>query len=313
MQPGLIISVKISASVAMLACVIIFTPQTANAGAWRGIVPLRSTRADVEKLLGPPTLEDSGYEINGERVQISYSSRGCQEGLPAGWKVPADTVVTISVSSKNDMKLADVLVPGRNYDQIYSVHTPQLVDYADVSEGVRYTTIDGSVHSITYFGSEADDKKLRCGEYKYAAPVTSVTKNKFEQVPYDSYGMIPFEDAAARLDNFELELSNLNEAAPHYRGFIIVYAGRSAHAAEASTTAECSKNYLVSTRKADPETLIAADGGYRTEFLVELYIMPNDAYPPMLMPTVSPKKVELLPGMLTPCSKRPIDGPPDTP
>jgi hypothetical protein len=313
MQPGLIISMKISASVAMLACVIIFTPQTTNAGAWRGIVPLRSTRADVEKLLGPPTLEDSGYEINGERVQISYSSRGCQEGLPAGWKVPADTVVTISVSSKNDMKLADVLVAGRNYDQIYSVHKPQLIDYVDVPEGVRYTTIDGSVHSITYFGSEADDKKLRCGEYKYAAPVPSAAKNKFEQVPYDSYGKIPFEDVAARLDNFELELSNLNEAAPHYRGFIIVYAGRSAHAAEASITAECSKNYLVSTRKADPETLLATDGGYRTEFLVELYIMPNDAYPPMLMPTVSPKKVELLPGLLTPCSKRSIDAPPDTP
>ncbi|MDX6531229.1 MAG: hypothetical protein QOH41_3519 [Blastocatellia bacterium] len=276
-------------------------------------MPLHSTRADVEKLLGRPTLEDSGYETDGERVQISYASGGCQEGLPTGWKVPTDTVVTISVSSTDDMKLADVLVAGRNYDQIYSVHMPQLIDYVDVPEGVSYTAIDGSVQSITYFGSEADDKKLRCGEYKYAAPVTSVTKNKFEQVPYDSYGKIPFEDAAARLDNFELELGNLNEAAPHYRGFIIVYAGRSAHAAEASTTAECSKNYLVSTRKADPETLVAADGGYRTEFLVELYIMPNDAYPPMLMPTISPKRVELLPGILTPCSKRPIDVPPDTP
>jgi hypothetical protein len=72
-------------------------------------------------------------------------------------------------------------------------------------------------------------------------------------------------------------------------------------AAEAGTMAECSKSYLVSVRKADPNTIITADGGYRDEFTVELYIIPNDAYPPLLMPTVSPRKVEILPGALTPC------------
>ena len=294
---------KFSGSVLILACLFLFSARSADGKAWRGIVPLHSTRADVERLLGPANLEDSGYEIDGARVQLTYTSQGCQEGLPGGWNVPANTVVSISVSSSKEIKLADVLVAGKNYDQIYRVHTPQLVDYVDVQEGVRYATIDDSVQSTTYFGSEADDKKLRCGEYKYAAPVPAGAKNKFEQVPYDSYGRIPFEDAEARLDNFVVQLQNLNEGKSHYRGFIIVYAGRSAHAAEAGTTAACSKSYLVSVRNFDPDTIIAADGGYRDEFLVELYIMPNDAYPPMLMPTVSPKKVEILPGALTPCSK----------
>jgi hypothetical protein len=302
LQSDLVMRVKLSALMAILAGVVLFTPCAANGKAWKGIVPLHSTREDVERLLGPSNLEDSVYDIGGEQVRISYSSQGCQEGLPAGWKVPANTVVSISVSSNDEIKLADVLVPGKNYDQIYRVHTPT-VDYIDVQEGVRYTTTDGAVQTTTYFGSEADDKKLRCGEYKYAAPIPAGVKNKFEQVPYDSYGRIPFEDAEARLDNFMVEVENLNEAKPHYRGFIIVYAGRSAHAAEASTMAACAKNYLVSVRKADPETVIAADGGYRDEFTVELYIMPNDAYPPLLMPTVSPKKVEILPGAVTPCSK----------
>lgn len=291
--------VKLSALVvAVLAGVVLFTPCAAHGKAWRGIVPLHSTRAEVEKLLGPPNVEDSGYDIGGEQVLMSYSSQGCQEGLPGGWKVPANTVVSISISSKNEMKLADVLVSGKNYDQIYGVHTPK-VDYVDVQEGVRYSTIDGSVQTTTYLGSEADDKKLRCGEYKYAAPVLAGAKNKFEQVPYDSYGKIPFEDAEARLDNFILQLQTMNAERPHYNGFIIVYAGRSAYAAEAATMAACSKNYLISVRKADPETVIAADGGYRDEFTVELYIMPNDAYPPMLLPTVSPRNVEILPGRLT--------------
>ncbi|HMG74574.1 MAG TPA: hypothetical protein VK582_13825 [Pyrinomonadaceae bacterium] len=295
--------VKLSALLAILAGVVLFTPCAANGKAWRGIVPLHFTRADVERLLGPSNVEDSGYDIEGEQVRISYSSEGCQEGLPAGWKVRANTVVGISVSSKIEIKLTDVLIPGKNYDQIYRVHTPQMVDYVDVQEGVRYTTIDGAVQTTTYFGSEADDKKLRCGEHKYAAPVPAGAKNKFEQTPYDSYGRIPFEDAQARLDNFMFELENLNDAKPHYRGFIIVYAGRSAYPAESSTMAACSKDYLVRVRKADPEVVIATDGGYRNELTVELYIMPNDAYPPMLMPTVSPRNVEILPGALTPCSK----------
>ena len=111
-------NVKLSATVAVLICVVIFGPQTVKCKAWKGIVPLHSTRADVEKLLGRPTFEDSGYDIEGERMLITYSARGCEEGLPGGWNVPANTVVSISLSSTKDLKLADVLGPGKNYEQI---------------------------------------------------------------------------------------------------------------------------------------------------------------------------------------------------
>lgn len=294
--------VKLSA-VAVIVCVFAFTPQPTPGKAWKGIVPLHSTRTDVEKLLGPPTIEDSGYDIDGQQVQISYSSQGCQDGLPGGWNVPSNTVVNLTISAKGELKLADVLISGKNYDEIYAIHTPR-VDYVDVHEGLRYATLDGSVLSTTYFGSEADDQKLRCGEYKYAGPVPAGAKHKFEQYPFDSYGKIPFEDAEARLDSFEIQLRSLNEGAPRYRGFIIVYAGRSSQAAEASTIAACSRSYLISERNTPPDNLIATDGGYRDEFTVELYIMPDDAYPPQLMPTVSPKKIEILEGRLSPCPIR---------
>jgi hypothetical protein len=293
---------KISATVIILVGACVFMPRAASGKAWKGLVPLHSTRADVQKLLGAATLEDSGYEVDGDRVLINYSSQSCQDGLPGGWKVPADTVVSISVAPARETKLSDVIVPGKKYEQIYAVHT-STVDYLDVQEGVRYTTQDDAVIDITYVASEADEKTLRCGEYKYAAPVPAGAKNKFEQVPYDSYGKMPFTDAEARLDNFMIELQSLNEGRPHYRGFIIVYAGRSARAAEASANAECSRNYLVSVRNAVPDSVIAADGGYRDQFTVELFIMPNDAYPPLLMPTVSSKQIEILPGTLSPCSR----------
>ena len=65
--------------------------------------------------------------------------------------------------------------------------------------------------------------------------------------------------------------------------------------------ADCSKNYLIKVREADPDTIIAVDGGYQDEFRVELYILPKNAYPPLLMPTVSPKKVKILDGNVAPC------------
>jgi hypothetical protein len=308
----LIRKVRVETIIGVLACVFAFAPEDVAAKAWRGIVPLHSTRADVDKLLGRPTFEDSGYDIDGQRVLIAYSAQGCEEGLPGGWNVPRNTVVDISISSTKDLKLADVLVPGRDYEQIYGAHTPH-IDYVDVQDGVRYRTVEGSVQTISYFGAEADNKKLRCGEYKYAAPVPAGTKNKFEQYPFDSYGKIPFEDAAARLDNFVIQLLNLNHGTPHYRGFIIAYAGPSAHDREAQSVAECSKNYLVKVREAAAATIVAVDGGYRDEFIVELYIMPTDAYPPMLLPTVSPRKVEILKGAFAPCSNQPFDLSSDTP
>jgi hypothetical protein len=172
-----------------------------------------------------------------------------------------------------------------------------------VQDGVSYVTVDGLVQKTTYFGDQIDDKKLRCGEARYAAPIAAGAQNKFEQRPFDLFGKIPFDDAEARLDTFIAELLNLNQGAPHYRGYIVVYARRSAHPNEAANFAECAKNYLVTVREAVPETLFATDGGYRDEFMVELFIMPNDAYPPLLTPTVSPRKVRVLPDAVSPCAR----------
>jgi hypothetical protein len=285
----------------IVSSVLLIAPREANGKNWKGIVPLHSTRADVERLLGQPVGEDSDYEVEGARVQFAYAERGCQEGIPGGWKVPPDTVVSITVSTLSETKVADLLVKDRSYEKIFKVHSTE-VDYVDALEGIRFTTDNGLVKSVTYFASGSDDRQLRCGEFKYAAPVTAAAKNRFEQVTYDSYGPIPFPDAKAKLESFAGQLQSMNGTTPHFRGFVIVYAGRSAHEAEASKVVECSRDYLVRELKMDPNTIVVTDGGYRNEFIVELYIMPTDAYPPLLKPTVSRRQIEILPGTFSPCS-----------
>ena len=59
---------------------------------WRDVVPLRSTRTDVERLLGKK--HESGrtsvYRTPAETVRIEYLVSPCKGSL-SGWKVPPDT------------------------------------------------------------------------------------------------------------------------------------------------------------------------------------------------------------------------------
>jgi len=293
---------RVATQLALVAGVLLFISQTAAAKAWRGIVPLHSTRAEVERLLGPPTVEDFGYRFEDEIATITYSSGACEEGLPGGWNIPLNTVVEIRVSSNREINLADALPKGRTFEQIYGIEKTQ-IDYLDAEEGVQYTTREGLIQAVTFTGSAADEKKLSCGAYKYAAPVPEGAQlNRFLQHPFDSYGSKSSNaDANSRLDVFAQQLRESNQDKSIFRGFILVYAGRSAHVQEAKKVADCAKDYLVRLRQAKPDEIIAVDAGYQDEFKVELYIMPNDAYPPMLKPTVSPKKVQILEGEFNPC------------
>ena len=288
-----------------LACaaVLLLTAAAAQAKEWRGVVPLHSTRDDVERLLGPPQADYWHYNFEEESAHLSYAERPCEEGLPRGWNVPKDTVVEIHTVPKNDLKLSDVLAPGKDYRQVSAAHTAH-VYYVDAEEGVRYTVWEGMVQSISHFPAAKDDS-LACGEYKYASPVARGAKlASVEHYPLDIYGDIPFEHAKARLDNFVIELQTLRAEDPKWRGYIIVYAGRRAHAGEAQFRADCAKNYLVKVRGMDADGLVAADGGFREELLVELYLSPGGVYPPLLTPTVSPKKVKVLRGRLRRCDQR---------
>lgn len=129
---------RIATQVVASICCLLLAVSVASAKSWRGIEPLHSTRADVERLLGPPNVDRDLYDFPGERTFIQYSVGGCEEGLPGGWNVPKDTVVGIYSSLTEWKKLADIIVPGRNYRQTRAAHT-QHIYYFDPDEGVSYT------------------------------------------------------------------------------------------------------------------------------------------------------------------------------
>src|SRR5688572_11387406 len=75
----------------------------AEAKDWRGIVPLRSTRVDVERALGKPNAPYGRYKIENEEAVIVYSGERCANG----WNVPRDTVLSIDVSPIGNKRLSE--------------------------------------------------------------------------------------------------------------------------------------------------------------------------------------------------------------
>ena len=299
----------ISKQLILGVCVVLMSINSASARSWRGIEPLHSTRADVQRLFGPPIDDKSPYmwiyDFPEERAMIYFASgEPCEEGLSEGWKVPKDTVTEIYVTPSHYPKLSEVLTPGKEYTKIQAAHTPGIFYYFDSEEGIRVSSSNGVVHALTY-GPAAKDARLSCGEYKYAGPVPPGVKlASVEHYPFDTFGNIRLYDAHARLDNFVIQLFQLREQEPKWRGYIIYYAGRRSYRGEAQFKAKCYKDYLVRVRKMDPASLFAVDGGFREDMQVQLYLGRSDYYPPVLMPTVSPKKVKIIPRRLRSCAER---------
>ena len=267
------------------SCLLPLASSSIFAKVWRGIEPYHSSRADVERLLGPPNFNGWLYDFPDERVLITYSNGACN--------VPKDIVVEISISFGSLKPLAEVLIPGKEYEKIQAAHTPHIY-YLDSVEGLKYTVSEGMVQGTTYLAA-AKDQKLLCGENKFAAPVAEGVKlNSIEHYPFDSFGNLPFEDVKTRLDNFVIQLFNLKAGDSRWRGYIIVYAGRRAYRGEAKFKSDCAKDYLVRIRKIDPESVIAADGGFRDEMSVELFLGRTEYYPPRLNPTVSLKNAQII-------------------
>ncbi len=141
--------------------------ESVAAKAWRGIVPLRSKREDVRKVLGDPLIGGLGsielYEKEEGRIQIMYARHPCEQGLPAdwgNWKVQRDTVISISITLREDLKVADLKI--RDLERLkWYTDASGATYYHDRGRGIEYQVQGTMVTAITY-GPMARDMRLRC-------------------------------------------------------------------------------------------------------------------------------------------------------
>jgi hypothetical protein len=250
---------------------------------WRGIVPLHSTRSDVERLLGPsatPGAHVSSHETEDEVVTVIYAS-GPPCDMTSEWKVPRGTVVNIRIAPKRQTPLTSLITDRHGYEQFEDPLRKGLFTYTDEEEGVRFTVmqIDEApgelVVSVDYFPGKEDDH-LRC--------ISPRAGLRNERPPLEQYGDIPFSIEKARLDNFAIVL----QAQPELEGYIIFSGGQSLPADQARTRAERAKDYLVNVRGISHERVAIIVGGPRKAFLVQLYAVPTGSPPPVEEATTAP-------------------------
>jgi hypothetical protein len=127
---------------------------------WHGIVLLRSTRADVNRLWGSPNADGGYYEIDNFVVHVDYSDGPCEKGKP-GWNVPRDTVVSLSLSPNQTLKFSDLHINKKKLKKSMDGELPGIVYYTNDTDGITVSVSGDEVRNI-YYNPTSKDNHLRC-------------------------------------------------------------------------------------------------------------------------------------------------------
>lgn len=155
---------KVGKIMFMYAFLTVAAASLTQAQEWRKIVPLQSTRADVEQLLGSGG-KSYGivYELETGNLSIEYSTGPCRGDKREGWNVPEDTVISYSFSAKVKQRFADLKFNRKKFKKVKDRHVPVIDYYVNVEEGVMYEVQNGEVNYIEYYPSRAYNH-LYCGD-----------------------------------------------------------------------------------------------------------------------------------------------------
>jgi hypothetical protein len=272
--------------------VILLCASQAPAKGWRGIVPLHSTRSQVEQLLGPPTEQSNTYSVvyktPNETVEIDYAmGRPCGIGEKySRWRVDRNTVTAIFITPHPGSPLSQLRIDESRYKKFIVGHLLE-TRYVNARDGEALTVGgDNEVRSIDYFPA-TDDSHLECP----GLPKANNTNCEYIPDPFTSVGDTTFEVDKFYLDNFFVALLKRKAIA-----YIIAYGGQRARPAEARKRAHRAKQYLVAVRHFPNDHIRVIDGGYREKPDLVLYVVSEGVCPPIPFPTVDPRDVEIIAG-----------------
>lgn len=248
-----------------------------GAQGWRGIVPLHSTRAEVEALIGPPmSPKGRTYDLKDERVTVFYSEGTC-DNSKVEWNVLPDIVIGITIYPQRKLMISDLRTDLNKFEKFINPHNSETVSYTNKEEGFGFgTKSNGEVVVIEYFPA-AKDSHLRCPKFSPG----QLSIDQMAYFKFDEYSTLSFTDEKARLDNFAIRL--LRE--PKIKGYIIVYPRKGMLSGETKARAKRVKDYLVKARGVDGARIVTINGAPKEKIKVELYALPSSLSPSTLNPS----------------------------
>ncbi|HKC65387.1 MAG TPA: hypothetical protein VKB86_17225 [Pyrinomonadaceae bacterium] len=150
-----------------------------DAKEWRGLVPLKSTRADVERLLGKPG-KYGRYQFDNERANIYYAEGSCNKVDDCRCLVPSDVILEISVDLEVEMRFSTLNIDRTKYKKKIIIPDGSQAIYSNDEEGIIYTVdeVHDDVISIEYLPSAKDCQDLIKHQFSESAgPSTRVRAN----------------------------------------------------------------------------------------------------------------------------------------
>jgi hypothetical protein len=251
---------------------------------WRGIIPLHSTRDDVERVIGRPT-EANGitYDLKTERVSIFYSGRPCVKGWPYGWNVPRDVVIKIVIYPKTRLTLDQLGIDMKNY---IKTRNAQLggTDYTNKDAGTSVGLKENGEVEVIQHEPSANDKNLLC-------PDAAEREREIESgqsayiTPILYYFDVSPKEESVRLEFFADQLKKYPLKSKIY---IIGYASAEECANKGGIRADRVKEHLIKKLRVDGRRIDTIDGGRNSAVWIELYVIRPGDPRPLSTPDINP-------------------------
>jgi hypothetical protein len=147
-------------------------------------------------------------------------------------------------------------------------------------QGTSSITVDssgteGNITSTLTIGGSAVNPECHS-----TASCTLMTCCEFPPRKFDLYGQIGRASEAQRLNQFVVELENN----PSAQGYVMVFGKVGSDPTKITARIHRIGEYLTDKRGIEPGRIVTVDGGFRDQFTVELWLVPQGAKPPVASP-----------------------------
>jgi len=123
---------------------------------WNGITPLRSTRHDVQKLLGKEN-ERGFYQLPHSKTRIFYGA-GDSASKTCWGRADIDLVVSISVDVEESINIRDKKIDLKQFKKTVDSSHPSESLYTDWDKGIAYSVHEetGEIYTVYYYPTRGD-------------------------------------------------------------------------------------------------------------------------------------------------------------
>jgi len=134
---------------------------------WLGIVPLHSTREDLERVIKAKLVRCGGnaclYDLADKTVFALYAAEPtCRnDDATTSWNVPANTVIEITIHFKTPQPQSVLNIDLAKYERVEDKELRGLVYFYNYADGIEIETSGDTIRRLTYFHAEKDSH-LRC-------------------------------------------------------------------------------------------------------------------------------------------------------